>query len=332
MDPLTHGLLGTTYASLFNKKRSAMRMAAFCSFTGALAPDLDILIRASNDPMFGLSNHRHFTHSVLMAPLLSLLVALFWWPVSKRILTFWQAYLFTCLGMMTHGMLDAMTNYGTHLFWPLTNARESWSIISIIDPIFTSVLLVCALLAVMCKRKQPFIIAMIFALGYWGLGLYQRESATRIMQQFAHERGHRITKSEVKPSFANLWLWRTQYQSAGKGYIDAVHLSPWAGIKYYGGSSIDIYTPPIDIAGVQAADLEKFHFFSDGWLTQNPNDTNEIGDARFAMLPYQTQYIWAIRLKPDKPNEHVDFVSTRTIKDGDFSKLWHMIQGLEEKE
>ena len=143
-----------------------MRLAAFFGAAGALLSDLDVLIHAHDNPMLGLQFHRHFTHSVFMAPLLSLVVAGFWWLFFRKRINYAQTYLFICLGMMTHGMLDAMTNYGTHLFWPLTMHRENWSIISIVDPIFTGTLLVCVLTAIIRKSKLPFIIGMLFALNY----------------------------------------------------------------------------------------------------------------------------------------------------------------------
>ena len=40
------------------------------------------------------------------------------------------------MGAITHGLIDACTSYGTLLYWPISHHRESWDIISIIDPIF----------------------------------------------------------------------------------------------------------------------------------------------------------------------------------------------------
>ena len=39
--------------------------------------------------------------------------------------------------VLTHPLLDAHTAYGTQLFWPFSDERFAWSIISIIDPLFT---------------------------------------------------------------------------------------------------------------------------------------------------------------------------------------------------
>ena len=57
-------------------------------------------------------------------------------------MSFKQIYLFSFLGYFSHGLLDACTSYGTVLFWPLSNQRVGLNIISIIDPLFTGVILI----------------------------------------------------------------------------------------------------------------------------------------------------------------------------------------------
>ena len=329
MDPLSHGLLGAVYASAFNQKRAQVRLAALCGMVGALAPDADIVIRSASNPLLSLEFHRHFTHALIFAPVGALAVAGWLWLLLRRHMSFAAIYFFTCLGMLTHGMLDSMTNYGTHLFWPFTNARESWSIISIIDPIFTLTLLLCLLLTLVRRSKIPVMIGLIFCLCYWSFGLSQRDRATQEMFALASARGHMPERFEVKPSFANLLVWRTQYAMRGTAYIDAVRVTPLSSATYYGGSTVALYSAPGSLPPRQARDVAFFTFFSDGWVAQHPDRPTEIGDIRFALLPYQTGPLWAIRLKPDHHNAHVDFISTRNRKPGDFAKLWHMIQGHE---
>ena len=58
MDPCTQGLLGTVFASSFAKK-DKLKFAAICGGIGGLAPDLDVLIRSSSDPLLFLEFHRH---------------------------------------------------------------------------------------------------------------------------------------------------------------------------------------------------------------------------------------------------------------------------------
>ena len=82
--------------------------------------------------------------------------------VLRKVLSFFKSFpqgenlkqdYFICLmGYASHGFLDAMTSYGTQLLWPFTNTRVSWDLISIIDPIFTSMLILGLILS-MIKSK-----------------------------------------------------------------------------------------------------------------------------------------------------------------------------------
>jgi inner membrane protein len=304
-----------------------LRLAAVCGITAGMAPDLDILIRSADNPMLGLAFHRHFTHSLAFSPLGALMVAgVLWFLLRKRIEFAWL-FLFCFAGFALHGVLDAMTNYGSHLFWPFTMRRESWSIISIVDPVFTLTLV--ALLGAACwkKSRKCAVIGIVFASSYWCVGYVQRERATSAMHELAASRGHTVERFEVKPSLGNLIVWRVQYLNQGMIFIDAVHVSPWHGQIIYHGGHLPLYTQTAKLSPLQQNDLDYFRFFSDGWIAYDPKYTGLIGDVRFAMLPDQTTPLWGIRLQPDKPEKHVLFENIRRRKAGDVYRLWEMIQG-----
>ena len=75
MDPISQGLLGGTLAGAFSKKNN-INKAVFCGFIGGLAPDLDVLIKSSSDPLLSIDYHRHFTHSLIFSPIGGFLVSL----------------------------------------------------------------------------------------------------------------------------------------------------------------------------------------------------------------------------------------------------------------
>jgi membrane-bound metal-dependent hydrolase YbcI (DUF457 family) len=60
-------------------------------------------------------------------------------------------------GYATHGLLDASTTYGTLFFWPFTDMRVAWNAISIVDPLFTLVLLLGVALAVWRKARAQLL-------------------------------------------------------------------------------------------------------------------------------------------------------------------------------
>ena len=174
MDPLTQASIGAAAAAIVCRKAETRHALLLGALAGA-APDLDVLIRSETDPLLALEYHRHFTHALLIAPLIGLLVA-----VLFKGLFFWKHYpyrrlaLFGMMGAITHGLIDACTSYGTLLYWPISHHRESWDIISIIDPIFTLPLVLFTVIAFVFRRPRFAQYAVALCLIYLSLGTYQQ--------------------------------------------------------------------------------------------------------------------------------------------------------------
>ena len=62
MDPVSQGAFGAIFAQTVSGRRKYIAGARLGCLAG-LAPDLDILIRSSSDPLLRLEFHRQFTHS-----------------------------------------------------------------------------------------------------------------------------------------------------------------------------------------------------------------------------------------------------------------------------
>lgn len=334
MDPFSHALVGATFSAACCRKKQLLRLAALTGFFAGMTPDLDIFIRAENNPMFGLGFHRHFTHSLLVAPFIAALFAGLVWLLFRKSYAFATLFAFALPAVLMHGMLDSMTNYGTHLFWPFTNRRESWSVISIIDPIFTLTLLALLIAMVVKRARGLAIMGVCFAGLYWSAGYYQRFQATQAMEAVASERGHGIERMEVKPALGNILVWRAQYEAGGLIYTDAFHTSPWRGVVHYPGASIPRAVPDealkARLSAPQWQDVEYFNFFSDGWIAYTNEAHTTLGDMRFAMLPNQQGPLWQITLSPDDAAaQHVTFENIRNRTPEDVKTLWRMIQGKE---
>jgi len=136
MDPISQGTVGAVFAQSTANKNNIAKIGAI-GFLAGVAPDLDVLIRSSTDPVLFLEYHRQFTHSLFFIPLGALIVSALVFPLVKKTLNFKTTYLASFLGYATHGLLDACTSYGTLLFWPFSNERVTWNNISIVDPILT---------------------------------------------------------------------------------------------------------------------------------------------------------------------------------------------------
>lgn len=338
MDPLTHGIIGGTSALLWRqrgRRLAPIPSVAIVGMLGGMAPDLDVLIKSTSDSLLAIQFHRHFTHSLAFIPIGGLFVGAGIYPLFKRWLSFWQCVLYAMAGFSMHGLLDAATNYGTHLFWPFTNRRESWSLISIVDPLFTIPLLAGLLYAVIRRRVGMCKVMLIYAACYLLFGYTQRERATEAMIAHADVRGHEIERYEVKPSIGNNLLWRVQYEYGAQFYISAVRVSPLSPSVFYEGGTVPKfnpawYKPAIQHASVMERDIERFTFFSDGWVALYPpqqKDAHVLADMRFAMLPNSLTPLWGIRLTPLDQTKHAEFERIGTRKASDLEGLWQMIKG-----
>jgi len=156
MDPISQAAFGASLSQSFATDKTKQLSALLIGALAGMAPDLDVLINSTDDPLLFLEYHRQFSHSLVFIPFGALLCALVFYPLfkwRKSTLSFAQIYLFSFLGYATHGLMDACTSYGTQLFWPFSNARYAWNMISIIDPLFTVPVIVLITLA--AYRKRP---------------------------------------------------------------------------------------------------------------------------------------------------------------------------------
>ena len=303
MDPLTQGVLGATLPQATAAPKGSVAAAGLLGFLAGMSADLDVLIRSSSDPLLFLEYHRQFTHSLVFIPVGGLLCALLlhWLIGKRRSLTFRQSFLYCTLGYATHALLDACTTYGTMLFWPFSEMRIAWNTISIIDPLFTLPMLLLIVLAGLKKRPAVARIALVWGLAYMTLGLWQRNQAVEMGYEIASGRGHVPLRLEAKPSFANLLVWKIVYETEHKFYVDAVRatLSP----EVFPGSSVAKLElardfPWLDQHSQQARDIERFRWFSNGYIARDPVYSNRVIDIRYSLIPNEVAPLWSIELQP----------------------------------
>jgi inner membrane protein len=328
MDPVTQGTIGAVLPQALGKKN--LGIVALLGFLSGMAPDLDILIRSNTDPLLSLEYHRQFTHSLIFIPFGGLICALFLFVVFKKIspFNFKKTWLYCTLGYGTHGLIDACTSYGTLLFWPFSDIRISWNNISIIDPLFTLPLILLIVIATIKKKNIYSKIALAWAVTYLTLGVYLHNVAINVGKEIAEQRGHIVTRIKAKPSFGNLILWKTIYETDGKFYVDATNLF-FSNI--ISGESIKKLNlkkdfPWLEKESQQYKDVDRFKWFSNDFLAVNPNNKNQIVDIRYSGIPNEIGGLWGIQLNPNKQNhEHVEFVSMRSASIERFKVLRDMI-------
>jgi len=334
MDILTHGLLGGTLAQVCSKKGET-RAATTVGFLAALLADADALIQSTSDPLLTLEYHRQFTHSLIFIPFGALLVALILWPAFKayqHTLGFLRIYLYALLGCATSGLLDACTSYGTHLLWPFTDERIAWSIIAIFDPLFSLILGASMVAGLRWRRTLPASIGLLLAATYLSIGWLQHQRAEDAIRATALLRGDAIGRLTVKPTLANLLLWRSIYRSGDVYYVDAVRVGLGGAVRVYPGTAVRAFDvardkPGLSTTSVLYGDIRRFDLFSDGYLALHPDDQDLLGDVRYAILPTSTLPLWGIRLDLQRPETHTRFETSRRMSRQEIDQFIGMLKG-----
>ena len=203
MDPITQGTVGAAFAQSTARNNNILQITLI-GFLAGLAPDLDVLIQSSDDPIIFLEYHRQFSHSLFFIPFGSLLVTLCIFPFLRGSISLKIVYIASFLGYATHGLLDACTSYGTQLFWPFSDQRVAWNNISIVDPIFTIPVIILTLTAIKTRKKMFSFFAIGWITFYLFLGFIQHERTLSAAIDLAYSRGHIPERLTLKPSFGNL--------------------------------------------------------------------------------------------------------------------------------
>ena len=314
MDPLSQGALGAAAAQAVARPEHA-RWAGLLGGLAGMAPDLDVLVRSPSDPLLFLEYHRQFSHAFAFIPVGALLCAVLLFPLARRRLSFGRTYGFSLVGYATHGLLDACTSYGTQLLWPFSDLRVAWNSVSVVDPLFTLPLLVLVILAVLRRRPRLARIACLWALAYLLVGVGQRERAESLGRDVAAARGHAPAAIEAKPAFGSLLLWKTVYGYEGRFHVDA-HRVGWR-VRHFPGQSAPRLDPGrdlpwLDAGSQQARDLERFRWFSAGFVALDPALPDRVIDVRYSMVPNRIEALWGVALDPGAPPEaHAAFFTSR---------------------
>ncbi|QMT60849.1 metal-dependent hydrolase [Legionella sp. PC997] len=305
MDPVTHAVLGAacSQAILYKKdKQNAWLVGGLA----AMAPDLDVLIQESGNPLLFFLYHRHFTHSLLFIPIGALIVTL-GLLIFKRFRTNWQlTFLAALIGYATHGVLDACTNYGTVLFWPFSETRVSWDIVSIMDPFVTIPLCLGVICTIVFKKRIPVILALILVSLFMLFNGFQHYRAMAAIQEELVRLQINSQKVRVFPQFLSSTSWRGIALTSNRLFIMNVETPIFKEsriplIKNY-PFSLSLKLPEyVKDSPSLLNDFRIFKWFTDNFLIVVNNKPLILADGRF--LDYDgTIALWSIQFLSTQPH------------------------------
>lgn len=232
MDVISQAVIGACAAQAVVGHRLP-RSAWLVGAAAGLLPDADVLLRSPGDPLGGLLWHRHFTHALVVAPLLGLAVAGIFALLPRFRSHFAPLAIGAIAATLTHAPLDAATSYGTHLWWPFTEARTAWDLLPILDPAITLPAVLLSAIAAWRSHRAARIadrsgairieggagrlvalLGLLWFVAAAGLGFVQRQAVQEVQSTLASQRGHTIIegRSRVMPQPLSLILWRSIYE------------------------------------------------------------------------------------------------------------------------
>lgn len=310
MDPITHGFLGAAVSQSLTTKPLGKK-AAWIGAAAAMSPDLDIFIRSAQNPSLFLIYHRHFTHSLAFILLGGLLVSVVLLLLFKKLRPQWSYVILAAIAAYaTHGLLDAATSYGTLLFWPFADTRVAWDVISIIDPIFTLLLVVGVTVTYVKGTRTAVCLALFFAAIYLGFGYWQHARALSLQQQLAKTRHQVIVKGRAMPEMGHLLGFRSIYIADDDIYLDDLQTPIFHSAYAVSGTLAPLYRQqdlPKKIKNnpVLLYDFKVFNWFSDGFISALSYQPLVIGDMRYVRMLNPLQVAWAIEFPDSSTRQHV---------------------------
>lgn len=211
MDSLSQIALGASIAAFVAPAGRRRRALLVGAALGTL-PDLDVLIRFG-DPVREFTMHRGFSHSLFVLPFVAYALWLLWLvasPVARPDRWRWLAAF--QLALLTHPLLDALTVYGTQVFWPLAMPPVMVGSVFIIDPAYTLWLLLGAGAAWRLRERPRAGFWLGFGLAastaYLGWSVYMQRHLADAVAADQARRGMSEARVLVVPAPLTTLAWR----------------------------------------------------------------------------------------------------------------------------
>lgn len=273
MDSISQAVLGGCIQGSILGKQQGRKAYVYGALLGTL-PDLDVLIQYAN-PIDAMTHHRGFSHSLfILTALAALIVFLIQRFKRQKNIPIPRLFLAIWLVLITHALLDAFTNYGTQLFWPLEITPISWASIFIIDPVFTLPLLLAFVFGIIKKShlvtQKVSIFALFWSCIYLGLGQWSQAAALNKAQQQMASADINITRMKAMATPVNILLWQILAEdNLGRRYEIISHSLD--------GKPAEYRQLPNQLKLVeQNADIKRLNWFSDNWTLLSEQDNQLI--------------------------------------------------------
>jgi inner membrane protein len=229
MDTLTHALSGALVARATAPRPGTpdalpLSRRIGLGFFAAAFPDLDV-VTSWMSPLSYLYYHRGVTHSLVMLPLWSLLLAWLCTRIWRRGPP-WQAYfgVFACC-IGTHIAGDLITSFGTIIFAPLSDNRYALSTTFIIDLWFTGIIAAGLVAAwVWRQSRTPAVAGVAVLVCYIGLQYVMQQRAEAFGEAYARASGMTNVTVAAQPRPVSPFNWMVVVTNGDNYHYSLVNL------------------------------------------------------------------------------------------------------------
>ena len=239
MDTLTHALSGALLARALTPSRRAASAGAVTPPPGRLAgafgppipvwqavvvgtvaatfPDSDVVLKYVSDLAY-LRGHRGVTHSLLMLPLWALLLGALAALVMRNRAGLRRYAWIAAAAIAIHIAGDWITQFGTMLLAPLSDARFGLGSTFIIDLVLSGILVAgLAGSAVLYRSRGPAFLALALLPVWVGVSLVGRHEAIEFARAWAQQQGIAAVEVDAAPRPASPFNW-TVFVFDGEAY------------------------------------------------------------------------------------------------------------------
>jgi inner membrane protein len=353
MDTITQGLLGATIAQLGFRQRVG-RDATWVAAAAAVVPDLDVLVEplltllgVELSPVSHVLFHRSYSHSLLVAPMLALLIALLWWRLRRTRagpVRFTLLYGTVLAAVISQPLLDMCTSYGTPVLLPLSDRRLALDAVAVVDIVYTPLLVVSLVGCWLVRRtrkeaasgRRSLVVAWVgftLSTGYLAAGRLIHDSVVdRARAQLAGKKGE-LARVEAYPVIGSIVLWRVVAESRDSWIAMRAHQLADADQPFQAAEVSKQHSPWIERARrIPAA--RTFDWFTMGmtratYSRRQGRHVVELHDLRYPRRIIGFQGEWGLRVVLDDEGRVVDLDWIRHHHEEGYWRLtqsvWHEI-------
>ncbi len=227
MDTLTHALSGALLARATAGTGKTALPLGRRMVIGALVtafPDIDVVVSWLS-PLAYLHYHRGITHSLLMLPLWTVLLA---WIFARiwRGGPGWKAYApVVAMSLAAHIAGDWITTFGTMIFAPLSDYRHGLGTTFIIDLWFSGIIITGLLLSLVWRRSRvPAVAGLAVLAGYVVLQYTLLQRAVDFGERHAAAAHIAPARVTAMPRPVSPFNWMVVIEDAGGYHYSQINL------------------------------------------------------------------------------------------------------------